>query len=52
MNLTELYQIFLESNGVSIDSRTIRPGEIFFALKGDVFDGHRFIGKAIENGAS
>ncbi|NNF21218.1 MAG: UDP-N-acetylmuramoyl-tripeptide--D-alanyl-D-alanine ligase [Saprospiraceae bacterium] len=52
MNLTELYQIFLESNGVSIDSRTIRPGEIFFALKGDVFDGHRFIDKAIENGAS
>ncbi|HEY4485747.1 MAG TPA: Mur ligase domain-containing protein, partial [Nitrospiria bacterium] len=27
-------------SGVSIDSRTIRPGELFVAIKGDRFDGH------------
>jgi len=37
--------------GVSIDSRTIREGEIFFALKGPRFDGHDFISDAISNGA-
>lgn len=38
--------------GVSIDSRTIRPGEVFFALRGDTHDGHRFVDAAAEAGAS
>ncbi len=38
--------------GLSIDSRTIRPGEAFIAIKGDNFDGHDFIGQAIRKGAS
>ncbi len=34
-----------------IDSRTVQPGEIFFALKGEQTDGHRFARKALEAGA-
>jgi len=37
--------------GVSIDSRTIKKGEIFFALKGERCDGHDFLEQAIEKGA-
>jgi UDP-N-acetylmuramoyl-tripeptide--D-alanyl-D-alanine ligase len=37
--------------GISIDSRTIRPGQAFVAIKGKNFDGHDFIGKAIDKGA-
>nr|WP_235861679.1 UDP-N-acetylmuramoylalanyl-D-glutamyl-2,6-diaminopimelate--D-alanyl-D-alanine ligase [Pseudovibrio brasiliensis] len=38
--------------GISIDSRTIQPGEAFFAIKGENFDGHAFAGTAVEAGAS
>ena len=38
--------------GVSIDSRGIRRGELFVALKGEQFDGHRFVLNAVEQGAS
>jgi UDP-N-acetylmuramoyl-tripeptide--D-alanyl-D-alanine ligase len=34
-------------SGVSVDSRTIKGGELFFALKGENFDGHNFAGEAI-----
>ena len=37
--------------GVSIDSRNIPAGYIFCALKGEHTDGHRFVAKALENGA-
>ena len=43
---------FVSVKGISIDSRTIKPGEAFIAIKGDNFDGHNFIGAAIKNGAS
>ncbi|MBC8526421.1 MAG: UDP-N-acetylmuramoyl-L-alanyl-D-glutamate--2,6-diaminopimelate ligase [Candidatus Cloacimonetes bacterium] len=53
------YQIFnsinredLEVTGISFDSRTIKPNEIFVAIKGENFDGHKFINSAIKNGAS
>jgi UDP-N-acetylmuramoyl-tripeptide--D-alanyl-D-alanine ligase len=36
--------------GISIDSRTIAPGEAYFAIKGDVHDGHDFVEAAIKNG--
>lgn len=39
-------------NGVSIDSRTIKKGELFIAIKGERFDGHRFIGQAIKKSAA
>ena len=38
--------------GISIDSRTVRKGEAFIAIKGSNFDGHDFIDKAIKKGAS
>lgn len=38
-------------SGVSIDSRTIREGELFVALKGPNFDGHNFLAAALERGA-
>lgn len=38
--------------GASIDSRTIRPGEVFFALPGERVDGHAFIPDAINRGAA
>src|SRR5690349_1398442 len=37
--------------GYSIDSRTIRPGELFFAVKGERMDGHDFVPQALEKGA-
>ena len=41
-----------EIAGISIDSRTIKPGEAFFAIKGDTFDGHDFASVAIARGAA
>ena len=38
--------------GVSTDSRNIRPGELFVALKGDRFDGHVYLKKALAAGAA
>lgn len=40
-----------EINGIEIDSRNVREGNIFVALRGTQADGHAFINKAIENGA-
>lgn len=39
-------------SGVNIDSRQIKPNQLFFAVKGTQIDGHTFIGKAIELGAT
>ena len=41
----------LEITGVSIDTRSIQPGELFIALQGDKFDGHIFVRQALEKGA-
>ena len=38
--------------GLSIDSRTIQPGEAYFAIKGDVHDGHDFVAAALKAGAA
>ena len=38
--------------GLSTDTRDIKPGQLFLALKGEYFDGHDFLAKAIEKGAS
>ncbi len=39
-------------SGLSIDSRTISPGEAYFAIKGDVHDGHDFVAAALNAGAA
>ena len=41
-----------EFNGISIDSRNIKKGNLFVAIKGKNFDGHDYIGNAFKNGAS
>jgi UDP-N-acetylmuramoyl-tripeptide--D-alanyl-D-alanine ligase len=38
--------------GISIDSRTLASGEAYFAIKGDVHDGHDFVGAALKAGAA
>jgi UDP-N-acetylmuramoyl-tripeptide--D-alanyl-D-alanine ligase len=39
-------------DGVSIDSRVVRPGELFVAIKGERFDGHEFVAQAFSRGAA
>ena len=41
-----------EVSGVEIDSRDVRPGDLFFALKGEATDGHRFLDAAFANCAA
>ena len=40
------------ANGVSIDSRNVAQGQLFIALVGENGDGHRFVAKALDNGAA
>ena len=41
-----------EISGLSIDTRTLKPGDLFVALKGDARDGHEFVGSAFKNGGA
>jgi UDP-N-acetylmuramoyl-tripeptide--D-alanyl-D-alanine ligase len=41
-----------EASGYSIDTRTLQPGDLFFALRGEQADGHDFVAKAALGGAS
>lgn len=50
--IEELYAHYLQHPSVTTDTRSIKPGDIFFALKGENFDGNEFAFKAIEQGAS
>lgn len=52
MNSKELHHIFLSSNGICTDTRKLKKGQLFFALKGDNFNGNKYALKAIENGAN
>lgn len=51
MNAEFLYQKYLQSSAICTDTRQITPGCMFFALKGDNFDGNAFALKALEDGA-
>lgn len=48
----KLYQSFLQSTGVSTDTRSIEEGNIWFALKGPNFNANKFAKQALEKGAS
>lgn len=50
--IEKLYAHYLQYPNISTDSRSIKQGDIFFALKGENFDGNEFVFKAIEQGAS
>lgn len=52
MEIKELYQLFINSSGVCTDTRQIKENCLFFALKGDNFNGNKFATDAIQNGAS
>lgn len=52
MNAIEtLYSHFLQSTGVSTDTRQLKSGNIFFALKGPYFDANSLISDALKAGA-
>jgi UDP-N-acetylmuramoyl-tripeptide--D-alanyl-D-alanine ligase len=51
MKISELYNIYLEHPNVQTDTRKLQKGDLFFALKGDSFDGNEYAAKAIEMGA-
>ncbi len=52
MNIETLYKIFLNHRIINTDSRKIERGGLFFALRGNNFDGNRFARQAIEQGAA
>jgi len=52
MTISQLHTSFLESKGICTDTRKLSKGEIYFALKGENFNGNKFSKQAIENGAS
>ena len=52
MEISELYALFRASKGVNTDTRTLEPGQIFVALKGETFDGNAYAMKALEAGAA
>ena len=49
--MSALYNIFRDAVGVSIDSRTLKSGELFFALSGNNFNGNQFAKQALNRGA-
>lgn len=52
MIIEKLHQLFLKSSGVTTDTRAIKSNQLFFALKGDNFNGNIFAEKALSKGAA
>lgn len=52
MTILELYELFIHNPKVTTDSRNCPYGSIFFALKGEKFDGNQYAKKALEAGCS
>lgn len=50
--IEELYKIYKQYPSVQTDTRKLKPGDIFFALKGPNFNGNAFAKQAIDNGAA
>ena len=50
--IEELYKLYQQYPSVQTDTRKLKPGDIFFALKGPNFNGNSFAKQAIENGAA
>lgn len=51
MEIAHLYAHYLSAEGVSTDTRSLKAGELFFALKGPNFDGNTHAAEALEKGA-
>ncbi len=52
MEMKELYELFLQHPTITTDSRDVPEGSMFFALKGDTFDGNAYATAALEKGAA
>ena len=52
MKTDQIYELFKKSTGINTDSRTIKKGEIFFALWGESYNGNKYAADALEKGAS
>ena len=52
MQIAQLYQLYLKHPGIVTDTRKIKPGDIFFALKGPNFNGNHFAEQALAAGAA
>ena len=52
MNIEHLHGLFIASDGISTDTRKLVPNTLFFALKGDHFNGNQFAAKALAEGCS
>ena len=52
MQIEELYKIFIEHPSIQTDTRKIQRGDLFFALKGENFNGNLFAQKALASGAA
>jgi UDP-N-acetylmuramoyl-tripeptide--D-alanyl-D-alanine ligase len=52
MTIAQLYQIYLEHPSVQTDTRKLRQGDLFFALKGPNFNGNAFAVQALQQGAA
>ncbi|TAL51756.1 MAG: UDP-N-acetylmuramoylalanyl-D-glutamate--2,6-diaminopimelate ligase, partial [Chitinophagaceae bacterium] len=52
MTVAQLYDIYLQYPSVQTDTRKLKAGDIFFALKGPSFNGNSFAQKAMESGAA
>ena len=52
MNIEQLYQVYLQYPSVETDTRKLKQGDIFFALKGPSFNGNAFALQALEAGAA
>lgn len=50
-NISDLYSKFLESSGICTDTRKLQKNSIYFALRGDNFDGNEYADQALEKGA-
>lgn len=49
--IEKIYKYYSKTYSVSIDSRKVKPGDVFFALKGENSDGNKFAKNALQNGA-
>ncbi|HSC37887.1 MAG TPA: Mur ligase domain-containing protein, partial [Chitinophagaceae bacterium] len=52
MDIAQLYQLYLQYPSVQTDTRKLKQGDIFFALKGDNFNGNLFVQQALDAGAA
>lgn len=51
LSLDEIYNIFINSAGISIDSRSTKNGQIFLAIRGENIDGNAYVEDAFNSGA-